>query len=182
VHVLFHTPQHLGKGKIESHLAKTLSQWPMQAKSFLTKLLQEMSPSFLPMTRNKATEFWMGWWDIPLAEEIEIPKVQHQDHVDNFCDFHGLVHKEFVQEGKTVKADFYKGVRDCLLKHIQRVRPAVFCSRDCFLLHNNAPAHSAASVCQFLTAKNVTTLYPPSCILQICLRQTIFCSPSWKWN
>ena len=61
MHVLFHTPQHLGKGKIESHLAKTLSQWPMQAKSFLTKLLQEMSPSFLPMTRNKATEFWMGW-------------------------------------------------------------------------------------------------------------------------
>jgi hypothetical protein len=27
------------------------------------------------------------------------------------------------------------------------------------LLHNNAPAHKAASVCQFLTPKNVTTLY-----------------------
>jgi hypothetical protein len=26
----------------------------------------------------------MGWSDIPSAEEIEIPKVPHQDHVDNF--------------------------------------------------------------------------------------------------
>jgi len=47
---------------------------------------------------------------------------------------------------------------DRLLKRIPRVRPATFCSRDFFLLHDNAPAHTAASVCQFLTPqKNVTT-------------------------
>ena len=50
---------------------------------------------------------------------------------------------------------------DRFLKHIQRIRPAAFCSRDFFLLHDNAPAHKAASVCQFLTQKNVTTLYHP---------------------
>ena len=48
---------------------------------------------------------------------------------------------------------------DCFLKCIQWVHPAVFCSQDFFLVHNNAPAHEAASVCQFLTPKNVTTLY-----------------------
>ena len=108
--------------------------------------------------RNKATEFWMGWWDIPSAEETLIPKVPYQEHVDNF--FFGskvVVHKEFVPEGKTVNAEFYKGVMDRLLKRIQRVRPAAFCSRDFFLLHDNAPTHKAASVCQFLTPKNVTT-------------------------
>jgi hypothetical protein len=31
-----------------------------------------------------------------------------------------------------------------------------------FLLRDNAPAHKAASVCQFLTQKNVTTLYHTS--------------------
>ena len=47
-----------------------------------------------------------------------------------------------------------------LLKRIQRVRPAAFCSRDFFLLHDNAPAHKVASFCQFLTpSKKVTTLY-----------------------
>jgi hypothetical protein len=46
---------------------------------------------------------------------------------------------------------------DRLLKRIQRVRAAAFCYRDLFLLYNNAPAHKV--VCQFLTPKNVTTLY-----------------------
>jgi hypothetical protein len=40
----------------------------------------------------------------------------------------GVVHKEFVPEGKTVNAEFYKGAVDHLLKCIQRVHPAAFCS------------------------------------------------------
>jgi hypothetical protein len=59
------------------------------------------------------------------------------------------VHKEFVLEGKTVNAEFYKGVMDRLLKRIQQVRAAAFCSRDIFLLHDKAPAYKAASVCHF---------------------------------
>jgi hypothetical protein len=42
---------------------------------------------------------------------------------------------------------------DRLLKRIQRGRPAEFCSREFFLLHDNAPAHKATIVCQFLTEK-----------------------------
>jgi hypothetical protein len=34
MHILSHTPWHLSKGKIESHLAKTLSQWLMQTIFF----------------------------------------------------------------------------------------------------------------------------------------------------
>ena len=87
----------------------------------------------------------MGWWDIPSAEEPEIPKVPHQDHIDTFIDSPTVVHKEFVPEGKTVKAEFYNaystGSSTCILL------------RDFFLLHDNAPAHKAASVCQFLTKK-----------------------------
>jgi transposase len=44
---------------------------------------------------------------------------------------------------------------------MQEVRGCAFCCRDFFLLHDNAPALKAASVCQFLTPKNVTTLYQP---------------------
>jgi len=50
---------------------------------------------------------------------------------------------------------------DRLLQHILRVRPAAFCSRDVFLLHDNAPAHEATSVRQHLTHNKVTTLYHP---------------------
>jgi len=48
-----------------------------------------------------------------------------------------------------------------LLKRIKRVRPAAFCSREFFLLYNNAPANKAANVFQFLIQRNVTTLYHP---------------------
>jgi len=61
------------------------------------------------------------------------------------------VHKEIVPEGKTVNAEFYKGVMDRLLKHIQLVHPATFCFQDFILLHDNVPTHKAASVGQFLT-------------------------------
>jgi hypothetical protein len=91
------------------------------------------------------------------------------------------VHKEFVPKGKTVNAKFYKGIMDGLLKRIQPVRPAAFCSRDFFLLHDNTPAHKAANVCQFLTPKNVTTLYPPNPPdFLIYFRQTIFFFPRLK--
>jgi len=70
-----------------------------------------------------------------------------------FFDSQGVVHKEFVPEGMTVNAEFYKGVMDCLLKSIQQVRPAAFCSLDFFFLHDNAPTHKAASVRQFFTPK-----------------------------
>jgi hypothetical protein len=79
-----------------------------------------------------------------------------------FFDSQGVVHKEFVPEGKTVNADFYKGVVDRLLKRIRRVRPAAFCARDFFLLHDDAPAHKVANVCQFLTEKKYyNCLSPP---------------------
>jgi hypothetical protein len=71
------------------------------------------------------------------------------------------VHKEFVPEGKTINAEFYKGVVDRLLKCIQPVRPTAFCSRHFFSLHDNAPALKAGSVCQFLAPKKITTFYHP---------------------
>ena len=145
----------------EDILEKTLSRWPMKTKNCLTKLLLEMRPGVLPMNPKQNDRFLNGLVSHPPAEETEIPKVPHQDHVDKFFDSQGVVNKEFVPEGKTVNAEFYKGVMDRLLKRIQRVRPTAYYSRDFALLHDNAPAHKAAIVCQFLTPQNVTTLYPP---------------------
>jgi histone-lysine N-methyltransferase SETMAR len=103
----------------------------------------------------------MDWGDIPSDEGTDITKVPHHDHVDRVFDSHGVMHKEFVPVGKAVNAEFYKAVMDSLLKRIQRVRPAAFCSRDFILLHDITPAHKAASVCIF-DPKNVTTLrHPP---------------------
>jgi histone-lysine N-methyltransferase SETMAR len=49
------------------------------------------------------------------------------------------------------------------------------------LLHDNASAHKAASFCQFLTPKNVTTLYHPKYFPDIS-PQDYFLFPKLKMN
>ena len=79
-----------------------------------------------------------------------------------FFDSQGLVRTEFVPEGITANAEYYKVLKDHLLKRIHRVRPASFCFRHFFLLHDNAPVHKAGRFCQFLTPpKCYNTLSPP---------------------
>ena len=78
-----------------------------------------------------------------------------------FFDSQSIVHKEFVHEGRTANAEYYKGVLDSLIWRIRRVRRALYRTRDFFLLHDNAPAHSAAIIRQFLTQKQVATLHHP---------------------
>jgi len=152
----------------------------MHTKIFFNQIITEDETwcfACNPETKRQSSE-WVGVIS-PRPKKLKFQRSRHQDHVDNFfVDSQGVVHKEFAPAGKTVNAEFYNGVMDRLLKRIQRVRPAAFCSREFSLLHDNAPAHKAASVCQFLTPpKNVTTPYHPRA-LQIYLRQTIFCSPS----
>jgi len=75
-----------------------------------------------------------------------------------FFDSQGIVHKEFVPEGKTGNAEFYKGVMDRLLKRIRQVRPAAFCSRDFSFCTIMCPPTKL----QFLTPKKrYNPLSPP---------------------
>ena len=113
-------------------------------------------------SRDSETKQQSSEWEGKISLPPKKPKFQ-RSRIKIMLIFYfnsqGLMHKEFVPEGKTVNAEFYEGVMDCLLKHFQHVHPAEFCSRYFFLLHDNAPAHKDASVCQFLTPKNVTTLH-----------------------
>jgi hypothetical protein len=97
----------------------------------------------------------------PRPKKLKFQRSRIKTMLIFFFDSQAVVHKEFIPEGKTVNSEFYKGVMDRLLKRIQRVCPAEFCSRDFFLLHDNAPAHKAANFCQFLTPKYFTTHYHP---------------------
>ena len=109
---------------------------------------------------KRQSSAWVGEI-FPRPKKLKFQRSRIKTMLIIFFESQGVLHKEFVPEGKTVNSEFYKGVMDRLLKRIQRVRPAAFCSLNLFLLHDNEPAHKAASVCQFLTHKNVTTLYHP---------------------
>jgi len=122
-----------------------------------------MRPGVLPMTPKQSDGVLNGLVRHPhRPKKLKFQKSRIKTMLIIFFDFQGVVHKEFVPEGKTVNAEFYKGVMDCLLKRIQRVRPAAFCSGDFLFLHDNAPVHKAASVCQFLIPqKRYNPLLPP---------------------
>jgi len=121
-----------------------------------------------PETRRQRSE-WVGETS-PRPKKLKLQRSCIKTMLINFfSDSQGVLHKEFVPEGKTVNEEFYKYVMDRLLKRIQRVRPAAFCSREFFLLHDDAPAHKSASVCQFWTPKMLQPFVTPR-TLQLYLR------------
>lgn len=79
-----------------------------------------------------------------------------------FFDFFGLVHYEFVPTGQTINQVFYKQVLERLREKVRRKRPEVWKSKSWFLHHDNAPAHSALSIREFLASKNIPVVpHPP---------------------
>jgi hypothetical protein len=76
---------------------------------------------------------WVGETS-PLSKKLKFQRSCIKIMLIIFFNSQHIVHEEFVPKGKTVNAEFYKGVMDCLLKCIQRVCPAAFCSRDFFLV------------------------------------------------
>ena len=62
--------------------------------------------------------------------------------------------------GQTINHAFYKDVLERLRKRVQRVRTDI--ADDWALHHDNAPAHTALSIREFLAKKNIPVLpYPP---------------------
>jgi hypothetical protein len=75
-----------------------------------------------------------------------------------FFGWQGVVHNEFVPQGRTVRFEFYREVMDRLLKRLRRVMPEKAQSGSWFLQDNNAPSHNATIDKQFLANKRVTVL------------------------
>ena len=97
-----------------------------------------------PKTKGQSSE-WVG--EISCRpKKLKFQRSRIKTTLIISFDSQGVVYKEFLPEGKTVNAKFYKGVMDRLLKRIQRVRPVAFRPREFFLFHDNAPVHKPASV------------------------------------
>jgi hypothetical protein len=108
VHVLFQTPWLLSKGKNESHLAKTLSRRPMQTKFFNNIIMGDENWYFAsdPETKWQNTE-WVGETS-PRPTKMKFQRSRIKIMLIIFFDSLVVMHKEFVPEGKTVNAKFYK--------------------------------------------------------------------------
>jgi len=79
-----------------------------------------------------------------------------------FFDIQGIVHREFVPRGQTVNQEFYLGVLKRLRERVRRTRPELWRSGEWLIHHDNAPAHTALRIRQFLTSQGMTLVpHPP---------------------
>lgn len=76
-----------------------------------------------------------------------------------FFDIQGIVHLEFIPEGRTVNKELYVEILRRLRESIRKKRPKMWAEQSWVLLHDNAPAHRSLLVNDFL-AKTKTTVLP----------------------
>ncbi|UYV64915.1 hypothetical protein LAZ67_3002413 [Cordylochernes scorpioides] len=76
-----------------------------------------------------------------------------------FFDCRGVVHHEFLPQGRTVNKEYYLQVMRNLREAIRQKRPDLWKNKNWLLHHDNAPAHTSFLVRDFL-AKNNTLMMP----------------------
>ena len=146
-------------------------------KNFLDKVItgdESWCFAYDPETKRQSSE-WVGEHS-PRLKKVRFQKSRVKTMLIVFFDSQGIVHKEYMQEGCTVNAEYYKDVLDHLISRIQRVRRTLYRTHDFFLLHDNAPAHMAAIIRQFMAQKQVATLNHLPHTRQLCLPPTTSCS------
>jgi len=111
-------------------------------------------------SRDQTAKCGMAHKKFSLSEESLHEQIQGENYDYCFFDSCGIVHKEFLSPGQTVNHAFYKDALERLRKWVQRVRTDI--ADDRVLHHDNAPAHTALSIREFLVKKNIPALpHPP---------------------
>jgi hypothetical protein len=95
-----------------------------------------------------------------------------------------LAHYEFVPNGQTVSQVYYLEVLKRLCEKVRRKRPELFANNSRILHQDNAPAHTALSVREFLATKQTTVLEHPAYSPDLAspLRPRLFSVPENQGN
>ena len=90
-------------------------------------------------------------------------QIKSQNNVAHVFSIRGSVCYEFVPTGQTVNQVYYLEVLGRLHEKVRQKRPKLFANNSWILHHDNAPAHTALSVREFLATKQITVLEQPAC-------------------
>jgi len=104
-------------------------------KKFFNKIIKGDETwcfAYEPETKRDSSE-WVGETSLQ-PKKLKFQRSRIKKMLIIFFRFSRRSAQRIIPEGKAVNAEFYKGVMDHLLKHIQRVRPAAFCSQDFFFV------------------------------------------------
>ena len=89
-------------------------------------------------------------------------QVQNQGDADRFFfDVHGIVHAEFLPQDQTINQHIYKNILQRLMRSLREKRRELWETRSWLLHHDNAPAHNALGIREFLAKNNIAVLEQP---------------------
>ena len=78
-----------------------------------------------------------------------------------FFDVHGIIHAEFLPQGKTINQQVYKNILRRLMRSVREKRKELWETRSWLPYHDNAPAHNALRIWEFLAKTNIAALEQP---------------------
>jgi transposase len=93
-----------------------------------------------------------------VVRTLNMSKSQMKEMLKTFFDIKGIVHFEFITQ--SVNRAYYLKLLKRLPEAVRRKRPELW-PNEWILHHDNAPAHKALSVKQFLAQKSIDEMEPP---------------------
>lgn len=126
---------------------------------FLSKVItgdESWCYGYDPETKQQSTQWKTS--SSPRPKKCRQVKSNIKTMLICFFDMKGVVHMEFVPPGQTVNQTFYLGVLRRLRNSVRQKRPDLWQTGDWFIHHDNAPAHTAISVSQFLVKNSMVSL------------------------
>jgi len=112
-------------------------------------------------TLKRSGEVHNGTLPIPHDQKFPSVEIKSQNNVADFFDIRGIIKFEFVPTGQTVNQVYYLEVLERLRENVRRKRPEIFANNS-WILHHNAPAHTALTVRELLATKQITMLEHPA--------------------
>lgn len=110
-----------------------------------------------PETKRQSCEWHTP--QSPRQKKARMSKSRMKAMLIVFFDNKGVVHSEFVPEGRTVTGAFYVEVLKRLQRRVNRVRPQI--AANWRIHHDNAPSHTSFVVNEHLAKQGIVTIPQP---------------------
>jgi len=111
---------------------------------------------------NEAAKCTMEDCQFPTTKKVPSVQIKSQKMLLTFFYIRGIVHYEFVPTGQTVNQVYYLEVLEKLCEKIRQKWSKHFANNSWILHQDNAPAHTALSVREFLATKQIPVLEQPA--------------------
>ena len=101
-----------------------------------------------PLTKRQSLEWKSA--SSPRPKKARVFKSKTKVMLIAFFDVHAIVHTEFLPQGQTINQQVHKNILRHLMRSVREKRRELWETRSWLLHHDNAPAHNALGIWEFL--------------------------------